>query len=318
MWMIPLCVFAILGTTMGAGWNYDRCDNANGPTSSAWGGYCSGQSENSPVDVCGAEKYNLPRLQGTDWCTTRQLKIKNNGHTIQVGVIDDPPTTTAGTISKLVGRGSSDTPAIWQLEQVHFHWGRAHHDEEGSEHYLNGKPYPLEAHFVHFNTKHGKSVGEVVGTAKPDSLLVVGVFFDLNSLYPSEPRALTQIANAVQNASHHKDKYIDLNQTVQLSTIYEAVGDYYTYAGGLTTPTCNEVMPVLVVKAPLIIVARPSYPRHYRRYVASGLFPPSASSSCTAHAPSMHVQLWHNTAVDTHHGSFRGGASLLGTVFFRS
>ena len=40
---------------------------------------------------------------------------------------------------------------MWQLEQVHFHWGRTGKDTEGSEHFLNGKQYALEAHFVHFN-----------------------------------------------------------------------------------------------------------------------------------------------------------------------
>lgn len=36
------------------------------------------------------------------------------------------------------------------LEQVHFHWDDDN-DHLGSEHKVNGKKWPLEAHFVHYN-----------------------------------------------------------------------------------------------------------------------------------------------------------------------
>ena len=79
-----LCVLALMGIAVGADWNYDRCDMAHGP--SAWAGACSSGSENSPIDVCGAQSFSLPRLHGENWMTPRTIKIKNNGYTIQVGV----------------------------------------------------------------------------------------------------------------------------------------------------------------------------------------------------------------------------------------
>jgi len=90
-------------------------------------------------------------------------------------------------------------------------------------------------------------VGEAVGTGRADALLVAGVFFDLDSDYPDEPAALTAIANAA-SAATELNKFYRMNDTVQLSTIWDGTGYYYTYAGGLTTPTCNEVVTWVVME----------------------------------------------------------------------
>ena len=90
-------------------------------------------------------------------------------------------------------------------------------------------------------------MGEAVGTGRADALLVAGVFFDLDSDYPDEPAALTAIANAA-SAATELNKFYRMNDTVQLSTIWDGTGYYYTYAGGLTTPTCNEVVTWVVME----------------------------------------------------------------------
>ena len=227
-------------------WSYDRC-SAHGPES--WdAAYCAGV-QNSPIDICDAEPKKLPSLRGTDWCTTRTMKIKNNGHTIQAGIQGDYPTLVAGNLAEIVGRADSDTPYLWALEQLHFHWGRSNFTDEGSEHWLNGKGYPLEVHFVHYNRHLGDSVGDVVKRWKSHALLVVGVFFDLEA-DGEEPAALTKIGNAVMNASAYLDSYTEMNETVALSDIFDTSGNYSAYPGGLTTPTCNEIVTWVVMETP--------------------------------------------------------------------
>ena len=157
---------------------------------------------------------------------------------VQAGVTADAPWMTAGDIAKMVGRGSNDTTALWQLEHVRFHWGRTNEDGEGSEHYLHGRAFPLEAQFVHFNRARGSSIAEAARS--PDGLLVKSVFFDLNATN-AEPQALTDIAAAVQNVSRLRNRYVDMNVTVQLHTFFTYDDGYYAYAGSLTTPTCDEV-----------------------------------------------------------------------------
>eukprot|EP00961_Rhodomonas_salina_P228464 3087722-Rhodomonas_salina.1 len=37
-----------------------------------------------------------------------------------------------------------DPDITWKFAQAHFHWGREGRVDEGSEHFLEGKQYPLE------------------------------------------------------------------------------------------------------------------------------------------------------------------------------
>eukprot|EP01084_Bolivina_argentea_P059808 109262_1 len=76
------------------------------------------------------------------------------------------------------------------LHSLHFHWGL--NDTTGSEHFLNGYQYPLEAQFVHFSCKHSSLAVTLDQFASENStsdmenagvdihqLGVVGIFFDI-------------------------------------------------------------------------------------------------------------------------------------------
>ena len=58
--------------------------------------------------------------------------------------LDSPDNFTA----QISGGGLEGT---YKFAQLHFHWGDT--SQQGSEHTLNGKAFPLEVHLVHFNTK---------------------------------------------------------------------------------------------------------------------------------------------------------------------
>lgn len=85
---------------------------------------CAVGSQQSPIDISGAVKADLPALH-IDW--KKGGTIVNNGHTIQVNV------TAGGTLQ----RG----PTTFELVQYHFH--------APSEHLVDGMATPMEVHFVH-------------------------------------------------------------------------------------------------------------------------------------------------------------------------
>ena len=109
-------------------WSYE---GATGP--GHWGEVddaskvCSAGSQQSPVDIRGAVKSQLPPLK-IAWGKTADT-IVNNGHTIQLNFA---PGSTLN-----VGNGS------YTLLQFHFH--------RPSEHLIGGKNFPMEVHFVHRN-----------------------------------------------------------------------------------------------------------------------------------------------------------------------
>ncbi len=126
--LCPLCASAGFAAE-GAHWSYE---GANGPAH--WGDVdtaskvCSVGSQQSPIDITGTIKAQLPPLK-IAW-SRKADTIVNNGHTIQVNF-------APGSTLKV---GKDD----YALLQFHFH--------HPSEHTFAGKSYPMEVHFVHRNT----------------------------------------------------------------------------------------------------------------------------------------------------------------------
>jgi len=246
----------VVGSAMGADFNYNRCDKTYGPTgSSGWTGACKTGSENTPINLCGAVSFTTisgvtaaPTLTGTNWDTARTVSILNNGYTIQVNM---PTTTTTtlvdGKLGYYVGRVSDSTTATtWNLAQMHLHYGRTGKTDEGSEHYLQGKAYPAEAHFVHYNSKYS-SLTDAVAAGSADALLVVGVFLEVQS---SNAEILTGMAAAAGTATKTATALSTQYKLNDLFSGNSVTGTYYAYKGGLTTPTCSEIVSWVVMKDP--------------------------------------------------------------------
>ena len=52
-----------------------------------------------------------------------------------------------------------------------MHWGRTR--SEGSEHYIEGKQYAAEMHFVHYNTRYANLSEAMDAQAKSDDALII-------------------------------------------------------------------------------------------------------------------------------------------------
>ncbi|MEX0751613.1 MAG: carbonic anhydrase [Xanthobacteraceae bacterium] len=143
--LCPLCA-AKGSAAEGAHWSYE---GATGPDE--WGNLdaaskiCSAGTQQSPIDIAGPIKAQLPPLR-ISWRKTADT-IVNNGHTIQLN------TAEGGTLT--LGK---DT---YRLLQFHFH--------RPSEHLIGGKSFPMEAHFVHGKASGGLAVvGVLMTTGKPN------------------------------------------------------------------------------------------------------------------------------------------------------
>jgi len=90
---------------------------------------CKLGKEQSPIDIRNAKKSALPALDFK--YTKSSAEVVNNGHTIQVNLVD-------GGVLNLDG-------VPYGLVQFHFH--------APSEEKINGKAYPMEAHLVHQSTE---------------------------------------------------------------------------------------------------------------------------------------------------------------------
>jgi len=171
--------------------------------------------------------------------------FKNNGHTAQLDAVS-PLGASQGIL-----RGGQLT-GDYQILQLHFHWGA--NDNQGSEHTVDGKMYPLELHVVHVK------VNELDPLNTPKGLSVTGFFFEVdgdntNTALAPLTNALAQIetADAQVDFSAVGFSLVDLLKPVAPIDGAARSSRYSTYEGSLTTPTCNEVVEWINFLTPLKI-----------------------------------------------------------------
>lgn len=217
--LCPLCARRGLAAS---GWSWE---GDTGPEH--WGslpGYatCSAGSQQSPIDITGAIKANLPPLH-ISW-QKASATIYNPGYTIQVNM---PPG------SKLSAGSTS-----YDLLQFHFH--------APSEHTVDGKRAAMEIHFVHQNTAGSGVAADVEDPPVRPWLAVIGVFIQPGG----SNAAFARVAQAMpQQAGERAPISVDPNGMLPRSL------GYWRYEGSLTTPPCSETVDWIVLREPIKVAA---------------------------------------------------------------
>lgn len=187
-------------------WSYEGDE---GPTH--WGGLCSSGKNQSPVDLRNAVSARLVPLSFK--YDSFAQDVLNNGHTVQV--------TYAPGSTLMVDSHR------YQLKQFHFH--------APSENLLDGKQFPLEAHFVHAD--------------EDGNLAVVGVFFEAGAAN----EALEKLGKDLPVRAGDKH---DLDVKIAAAELMPKAREYYRFSGSLTTPPCSEGVNWLVLKQPITASAK--------------------------------------------------------------
>lgn len=188
-------------------WGYE---GATGPAH--WGDLshdyaaCSVGARQSPVDIEEATLAGLPAID-IEW-GAGETRMVNNGHTIQVDV-------PAGSFLRRGGE-------TYELLQFHFH--------APSEHEVQGRRFPMEAHFVH------RRVGS-------DDLGVLAVFLDSGGENESFARLASHFP-AKEGVSVEVDD-------VDITGLFPDEREYWFYDGSLTTPPCSEKVSWMVLQHPV-------------------------------------------------------------------
>lgn len=125
-----------------------------------------------------------------------------------------------------------DLGASYKVAGVHFHWGNT--DDTGSEHKINGNQFPLEMHIVTYNEEDYDLVRDAV--EGDDSLAVLGVVFTLSE---KENSLLNPIITALKSVKTPHER-VPVDPFDLAGLLPKQNGQYFRYAGSLTTPPCAE------------------------------------------------------------------------------
>ncbi|MGB7816748.1 MAG: carbonic anhydrase family protein [Methylotenera sp.] len=160
----------------------------------------------SPINIENTMSASLKPLRGIQKFPAKD--IVNNGHTVQVNFKE-------GNMLVL-------DSAAYQMKQVHFH--------APSENTINGKSFPLEAHFVHADSK--------------GNLTVIGVMF-------KEGKANLGLAKLWPQMPSIEGEPVVLKNRVTPSELIPENRNYYRFSGSLTTPPCSEGVRWILMKTPM-------------------------------------------------------------------
>ncbi len=161
---------------------------------------CGEGKAQSPIDIAAkGKKGPKPKLIRFNYKAV-PLKIKNNGHTIQVDYAKGSTATVDGK--------------TYNLLQFHFH--------RPSEHTVDGKSFPMEGHLV-----HAKGSGADMKLAVVGFLMVAGKNNPaLQAIWKHMPKKKGSVT--VKGKKINAAKLLPKNRS------------YFAYDGSLTTPPCSE------------------------------------------------------------------------------
>jgi carbonic anhydrase len=184
-------------------WSY-----LHGITPTKWGEVsptCATGGHQSPIALSTKQAKPQAPAQPLELSWTKATgELVDTGHSDQVNL---PP----GSFITYGGKR-------YELQQFHFH--------SPSEHTIDGKHAPLEAHFVH-RSEDGK-------------LAVVGILLKQGT----SPSPFAPVLTALPATGEKKSVEVDLPALLPKST------RHFAYAGSLTTPPCSEGVTWLVLKSP--------------------------------------------------------------------
>ncbi|UJR20087.1 hypothetical protein I4U23_023219 [Adineta vaga] len=176
----------------------------------------------SPIDIRTNELiiHSYPPFEFSQRYNSNELfKLVNNGHQVAATLADH----TYGQSGRDLWFTGGGIEGKFYFLNFHLHWGR--NDRHGSEHEINGRRYPAEAHIVFKN--HG--TGQIA---------VFAFLFTVTDRWYEENLEWEKYCDAAS-------QLININDTIQcmfnLSQLMRAnERQFFRYIGSLTTPPCTE------------------------------------------------------------------------------
>ena len=177
----------------------------------------------TPIDIVPGAVNSASKLRALEiGYSSKQAKLRNNGHTIQVDYV--VKRDGEGWPKQKSGHTLKTDDGVFDLKQFHFH--------APSENKIGGVGYAMEGHLVHYSDAGAPAVLAVMFevAASPNAKLA--------PIWKGLPA--TGKAPAVDVSFNPEDLLPAANSR-----------SYYSFDGSLTTPPCSETVRWYVLKTPV-------------------------------------------------------------------
>lgn len=239
-------IFLSFSTLAKGAWKYGDSDLVHGVYGpDAWGNVASScrQADQSPIDIVTKDVESDASLGELD-ITCDNDKGLFNGILLNNGY--EPILTTDDKRGMCNMTGVPFDNKNFALHDLNIHFGCE--VDRGSEHTIDGKPFPAELQLMFYNTDYGYYDN---AASKQDGLAAISVLLKVGK---SENEAIDSIVDQVDDVAEEGSS-IPVYTPADNMTLADLVPDlakvhapYYTYIGSLTTPPCYETVKWIVMK----------------------------------------------------------------------
>jgi len=181
------------------------------------------------MDAIVLTQYNLADV-GHD-----RIETRVGDHYVYLSSFDNLPHLTGGGLAH-----------SYTLYKIYFHWGSV--DTQGSEHRMDGRAYPMEVQFIHYDEAYDSwdswlNMRNARESGAPDALAGLAVLFEISDVdNPIIDSVMTELINAWAT---RQENFVAFNLDLLLPT---DLSTFARYTGSCTFPDCEEIVVWTVFK----------------------------------------------------------------------
>ncbi|KAL2101295.1 hypothetical protein ACEWY4_003056 [Coilia grayii] len=148
--------------------------------------------------------------------------------------------------SHLVNISGGPLSYSYRLEEIRLHFGSE--DNQGSEHLLNGQPFPGEVQLIHYN--HDLYLNYSEAAKSPNGIAVVSMFLKIADTSNSFLNRML-VRETITRITYKHDAFLLMG--LNLKELYPETSRFITYEGSLTIPPCLETATWVIMNKPVYI-----------------------------------------------------------------
>ncbi|XP_063441564.1 carbonic anhydrase-related protein-like isoform X2 [Mytilus trossulus] len=212
----------------------------------------NGQNQ-SPINLVSKTAVYDPKfkekLLSISYSSSRETDFLNNGQTVVIypKSRNDTSVRQEQAVRSVITGGPLDDDE-YELAEIRFHWGRC--SGRGSEHTVNGKAFPMELQFIHWNSTLYQNLEEATG--KDNGIAAICLFVQIGRENPAFKALIADSLDDILYKGRQKTTYAPFNPA-SLLPVSELLQDYWVYDGSLTHPPCSENVTWILLRYPLLL-----------------------------------------------------------------
>ncbi|XP_041038246.1 carbonic anhydrase-related protein 10-like [Carcharodon carcharias] len=203
-----------------------------GLVNTAWR-MCSIGKRQSPLDVNASSVIFDPFL--------KPLRLRTPGRTIS-GIMYNTGRYVSLRLEpdQLVNISGGPLSYSFRLEEIRIHFGSV--DTIGSEHLIDGSPFPAEIQLIHYNVHLHNNLSEA--SHSPNGLMIISLFAKIDDIpNPFLNRMLSR--EMITRISYKNDACFLWG--LHLEHLFPDSFGFITYPGSMTTPPCHETVTWIIL-----------------------------------------------------------------------